>query len=134
MPANCEIRRRLRACGQSGIATCQYCGRRFCPEHGSRLNDGQEVCSRSACQGKRADLERYDEYRETVAKRNSDRLCGVEACDRQIGVQCSKCDGGFCSDHVAARTYESRRDGAAVTVRGSLCRYCTRRRKVWSKM
>ncbi len=130
----CEVRRRFRTCGRSAVATCQYCGRTFCEQHGSQLTDGQEICGRSICQQKRAELERHFLYKETVAARNRERLCGVASCGDRIGGQCSKCRGFFCLRHVEERELEERR-GFTVTRRpGSLCRHCDKRRRLWSKV
>lgn len=133
MITSCEFRRRFRACGLPGIAICQYCGRSFCGQHGARLADGQEICARSVCQRKKADLERHFAYRESVAQRNHERLCGDANCGQAPAGQCSKCRGLFCSRHLEKREIEQRRGGTVVRVRGSLCHHCLNRRRLWSR-
>lgn len=133
MITNCELRRRFRACGQAGIAICQYCGRSFCEEHGARLRDGQEICSRPICAQKRADLEEHTAYKQAVAQRNAERSCGREGCERQVSGQCSKCAGLFCAAHLDERAIEERRGATVVRVWGSLCPHCAKRRRLWSK-
>lgn len=134
MITSCEFRRRFRRCGQPGIAICQYCGRSFCGQHGSRLADGQEICRRPICRRKRADLEQHFAYKESVARRNHERLCGNANCGQPPAGQCSKCQGLFCIRHLGQRELEERRSGAVARVRGSLCRHCRWRRVVWSQV
>ncbi len=134
MVMTCQVRRRFRTCGQSGVATCQYCGRTFCDEHGSRLADGQEICSRSTCQQKKAELERHFLYKEVVAVRNSEQLCGVASCDQRIAAQCSKCRGLFCLRHLEERELEKRRGSSVTRQMGSLCRHCDKRRRLWARV
>lgn len=133
MVTACEIRRRFRACGRPRVALCQYCGRSFCGEHGTRLADGQEICTRPTCERKRADVERHLVYKEVAARRNSERLCGDVACGRQPQGQCSKCGCFFCLRHVEERVLEERQGATVVRRRASLCGHCIRRRSLWSK-
>jgi len=131
---SCEVRQRFRNCGQPGIAICQYCGQSFCAQHGARLADGQEICSRSTCQRKKADLERHFAYKEGVGRRNEERRCGEADCDEWPGGQCSKCGGLFCPRHLEQREVEQRRSATTTRVRGSLCRHCRKRRNLWSQV
>lgn len=133
MVTTCEVRRRFRVCGQPGVAICQYCGRSFCAEHGGRLRDGQEICSRPTCQRKKADLERHLVYKEAVARRNRERLCGNGGCGQRPAGQCSKCRGFFCFRHLEERETEEGRGATVVRRRASLCRHCSRRRSLWSQ-
>lgn len=130
----CEIRQRFRACGQPGIAICQYCGRSFCKEHGGRLADGQEICSRSTCQRKWEDLERHFVYREAVAVRNRERLCGHEDCGKRPSGQCSKCQGLFCLRHLEERQIAEGRGAVRARLRSSLCGHCLKRRDLWAQV
>jgi hypothetical protein len=116
------------------MAVCQYCGRSFCAAHGERLDDGQEICGRSTCQWKKADLERHFLYRDAVAERNGGRRCGAPDCAEAPGAQCSKCKGLFCIRHLTEEDIEERRAQGVVRVRGTLCGHCRRRRGLWSKV
>ncbi len=131
MTASCEFRRLFRTCGQPGIAICQYCGDGFCEEHGVRQADGQEICGRSLCQRKKADLEEHLVYKRSVTQRNGERLCGDASCGQAPAGQCSKCRGFFCLDHVEGREIEERRGSAVIRVRGALCSHCHQRQRVW---
>lgn len=133
MVTTCEFRRRFRTCGEPGIAICQYCGSTFCARHGGRLADGQEICARSTCQQKKADLERHLVYKEDVVRRNHERLCGEAGCQQRPGGQCSKCGGFFCLSHVENREIEERQGTTSVRVRSSVCGHCFKRRNIWSK-
>ena len=134
MVTTCEFRRLFRTCGQPGIAICQYCGSTFCTRHGTRLAEGQEICARSTCQRKKADLEQHFVYKEDVVRRNRERLCGEADCEQRPGGQCSKCSGLFCLRHVENRQIEERRGAASVRVRSSVCGHCFKRRSLWSKL
>lgn len=132
MITSCGFRHLLRTCGRPGVALCQYCGDSFCEQHGAGQADGQEICNRPLCQRKKADLERHLAYKESVARRNGERLCGEANCGRAPAGQCSKCRGFFCVSHLEAREIEERRGSTVVRVRGSLCRPCVKRRRLWS--
>lgn len=132
MDRACELKRRFRVCGARANGLCQYCGRAFCPEHGWRLDDGQEICSRSVCRRKKEDLEQHFAYKEAVGKRNQRQLCGSDCEERPAG-ECSKCGGLYCYRHLEERELEQRRGSTVVRVRGSLCRHCNKRRRLWSR-
>ena len=134
MVGQCEIRGILRTCGRPGVAVCQYCGRTFCDDHGERLADGQEICHRSTCQAKKADLARHTEYKAAVAQRNDRRLCGQDECEASPVGQCSKCRGLFCLAHLEERTFDERRGSKTVQRVGSLCQHCARRRSLWAQV
>ena len=134
MVGTCEIKRRFRACGRPGVAVCQYCGRSFCDQHGARQEDGQEICTRSICERKKANLDQHVIYQEAVARRNGEQLCGDETCERRMSGRCSKCGGFFCLSHLEERVVEVRRGSTAAEQRASLCRHCVKRRDLWSKM
>lgn len=133
MITSCQVQRRFRRCGQPGVAICQYCGRSFCEQHGDRLADGQEICDRANCQRKKADLAQHFVYKESVARRNHEGLCGAVGCDQPATGQCSKCRGFFCLRHLQDREIEERHGSTAVRVRGSLCLHCLKRRRLWSQ-
>lgn len=133
MTASCGIHRWFRTCGQPGAGLCQYCGRTFCERHGDRLADRQEICVRKSCQRKKADLARHVLYKESVAQRNGERLCGSAGCGRAPAGQCSKCRGLFCFAHLEDRQIEERRGSTTVRVHGSLCHHCLKRRRLWAQ-
>jgi hypothetical protein len=133
MITSCQVQRLFRTCGRPGVAICQYCGRSFCEQHGDRLADGQEICRRTSCQKKKADLAQHFVYKESVARRNDERLCGAADCVRPPTGQCSKCRGFFCLRHLQDQEIEERRGSTAVRVRGSLCHNCHKRRRLWSQ-
>jgi len=130
----CELKRSFRACGVPGMAVCQYCGRSYCASHGERLADGQEICQRPTCQRKKADIERHFAYKDGVTQRNGGRLCGYEDCAEAPGLQCSKCKGLFCVRHLTEEAIEERRAEGVVRVRATLCRHCSKRRGLWSRV
>lgn len=134
MVTTCETKRRFRTCGQLGVAVCQYCGRSFCEQHGGLLSDGQQVCARSRCSQKVSDLEQHILYKQTVAGRNHERLCGEAGCSIGAGGQCSKCDGLFCLSHLQQRVVEKRQGTGTMSGPGSLCRHCLKRRSLWARM
>jgi hypothetical protein len=129
----CEHRRFFHTCGQPGVAICQYCGDTFCGQHGSRLADGQEICYRPRCRRKKDDLDRHGIYKESVVRRNNERLCGDPSCDQPPAGQCSKCHGVFCHHHLEEQEIEVRRGPTVRRVRGSLCGHCRDRRRLWAR-
>jgi hypothetical protein len=130
---SCQIKGRFRACGKPGAAVCQYCGRTFCEVHGMRLDDAQEVCARSTCQEKKADVERFMLYKGTATDRNERGGCGTAACGSAPGGQCSKCQALFCIEHLSEHEIEIWQGGSMVSVRGALCPYCVSRRRLWER-
>jgi len=132
MSTTCEVSQRFRRCGRPGVAVCQYCGRSFCEQHGSRLDDGQEICRSPRCERKRVDVERHFAYRDAVAARNEARSCGEPACNRPPEGQCGKCQGLFCAGHLRPREIEEHRAHGSALVRASVCRHCDKRRALWS--
>lgn len=127
----CEVKRFMRVCGQPGLAVCQYCGRAFCERHGGRHDDGQEICARDRCQRKKVELQEHFAYKNNVAARNREQLCGEPNCRAFGEGQCSKCGGLFCRGHLEAMQIEEGRGLQTVVLRASLCRHCRRRRKLW---
>jgi hypothetical protein len=133
-PGACELRRGLSACGRQADGTCQYCGRTFCVEHGSRLDDGQEICSRSNCEKKRRDIIAFDTYKGLAAGENANGTCGEPSCRLAPTSECAKCRAGFCTPHVRTRDIEEYRAGRTIERRAMLCSYCDGRRGLWKKM
>jgi hypothetical protein len=133
MSNSCDLRRGLRSCGRAASGVCQYCGRTFCDDHGVRLDDGQEICSRSTCDQKRLDIIAFAEYKVLVATVNDGGACGHDGCSLAPTSECAKCRGQFCSAHVQVRDIEEHRAGRTLEKRATLCRHCDKRRNLWSK-
>ena len=134
MMTKCEMRRRLFGrCGRSGVGICQYCGRSFCQEHGSRLEDGQEICARDICRRKHEELKEHFAYKEDVSGRNAGGACGHDGCENRPTGQCSKCGGLFCLGHLEEQEVEQGRGLTTRVVRASLCPHCRRRRALWTR-
>src|SRR5581483_12497966 len=91
---------RFRRCGDEAAGVCQYCGEAFCAAHGSVYEDGQEVCRRSRCAAKYADVARFLAYKARALQRNAFGACGEEGCLGKFFGQCSRCKAVFCVDHV----------------------------------
>ena len=98
--ATCQVKGMLTACGAKATAQCVYCGRTFCSKHGEIMKDSYEVCTRKICVTKKQDLQVHMLYKDAVLQRNLERLCGIEACDTALQVQCNRCKGYFCSSHT----------------------------------
>lgn len=132
--STCEMKSGLfGGCRGAAVAVCQYCGRSFCEAHGVRLEDGQEICARKRCQEKRSDLARHLAYKEAVAERNRQGLCGVAECHTRYGGQCSKCHGFYCLRHLQERQELVRKGMTTVARPASMCDHCWKRRPLWSR-
>lgn len=130
----CEVRGFLRRCRSEALGLCQYCGRRFCAEHGVRYADGQEICGRKVCQQKAAELPHHLEYKAQVRQLNSQGHCGISGCVAPPWGQCSACGCFFCREHVQPRT-RTVRVGMVIERRPTfMCDHCwDRRRRIWSR-
>ncbi len=101
--------------------------------HGSRREDGSEVCTRSVCQDKHADLALHLEWRARAVDRSNRGFCGMEGCDGERWGQCSKCHAIFCERHLQDRD-ERVRSGTFVLSRpASMCDHCAARNRLWSQ-
>lgn len=120
-------------CPEEPEAQCQYCGRWFCGQHGTRYEDFQEVCGRETCQAKYADVESYKPYKRRALLRNREGLCGVEACSAALWGGCSKCEAVYCETHVALK-YEQRRQGRRTWKQPVMvCPTCAARLALWAR-
>ena len=113
------------------MGLCQYCGRPFCPKHGQRQADGQEICSRRFCIAKRDDLVVHLVYKDVVDARNETEKCGIDGCNNAIGGQCIRCRGFYCGRHVEGREERIYQNQVLVPQLASLCRHCWQRRPIW---
>lgn len=118
------------ACGRGAIASCVYCGRKFCDQHGERGADHIDTCSRRACRKKQRDVLAHLEWKQRVGQANRGAICGIEECRERMRHRCSRCQLMFCGDHVRAMRVISRssmRDQGRAVV----CDHCRSRRRVW---
>lgn len=115
------------------MGVCQYCGRFFCPDHGQRLDDGQEVCRRSVCDSKRLDMIAFESHKAGAARKNESGACGDPSCSLPAPSECAKCHAAFCPSHLTPREIEEYRAGRTILRLASLCRFCDKRRKLWAK-
>ena len=130
----CEIGSFLRRCKAQGVATCQYCGRTFCPEHGMFLEENQEICLREPCQAKRVDLEKHLVWKARAIQRSVAGHCGIDGCIEAPSGQCSKCRALFCTVHISERDQTTREGRTSVTKRVAMCEHCWQRRTIWTKV
>ena len=96
----CEQRGHLRACRRGLAGQCQYCARGFCGEHGERFGEGEEVCQRSLCQAKKADLARHVAFRAEARERNAAGECGMPGCASAEATDCQRCGSSYCVAHL----------------------------------
>jgi hypothetical protein len=127
----CEIKALLRACGDTAIGQCVYCGRPFCQRHGVTGEDGEEVCSRKNCVAKKEDLVRHLVYKEGVLRRNRQRLCGLENCQNSFTGQCSRCKLYYCGRHRFPGSEQVFDGQVRIDRPAMLCRHCQQRRPIW---
>jgi hypothetical protein len=120
-------------CARDSVATCQYCGRAFCLDHGVVQHDGQEICTRKECVAKRDDLLRHLAYKTVVGSRNDALTCGINDCGEELAAQCVRCQGFFCGFHVHGRDEPVLENRVKVVRTASLCEHCWARRGIWTK-
>jgi hypothetical protein len=75
----------------------------------------------------------FAEYKVTVALTNEDGVCGHSGCSSGHTSECAKCRGSFCTAHIQVRDIEEYRAGRTIEKRATLCRFCDKRRDLWSK-
>jgi hypothetical protein len=120
----------LRRCKALGTASCVFCGNRFCPEHGQRVEASFDVCARPRCEQKLEDQRGHERYRQQVEQKNRFGLCGVDACETRYEDTCSRCQRYFCDQHISVRDYPPTRQSAGGPA--SVCAHCWLRRKLWA--
>lgn len=98
-----------------------------------RLANGEEICSRSLCQAKHADVEQHLAYREAALTRSAHGFCAEEGCQQPRWGQCSKCQALFCEQHLHDRDENVRRGLGSAPRPASLCDHCWARRKLWRR-
>jgi hypothetical protein len=125
--ARCQIKGMISACGATATAQCVYCGRPFCHKHGEVMDDGYEVCTRKICVEKKQELRVHMVYKGFVLERNRGRQCGIEVCETEFQVQCSRCRGYFCLGHTTP-WLETVTEQPERT-----CAHCLRRRPLWER-
>ncbi len=128
---HCAHRSRWRRCGQPAIGMCQYCGGGFCTDHGEQFNVHEEVCARSRCQAKKADLAAHLEFRASARQRNATALCGEPACATPPHARCERCTAEYCAQHLQQQEITDSRSGEMRMA--ILCRHCRSRIPLWTK-
>ena len=129
----CQLKSGLFGCNGAQHGRCVYCGRIFCARHGVLLEEGAEVCARRECDAKRLDLQEHLSYKDTAQGRNSDRLCGLQACESALEAQCHRCRAYFCLGHLEAHEDIVQDEGARLPRMVRMCRHCHVRRAIWAK-
>ncbi len=118
------------ACLNDAIASCVYCGRKFCDEHGERGPDHIDTCSRKACRKKLADVLAHQQWKQRGQEQNVGAICAVEECGERMGHRCNRCQLMFCIEHVRNMRMVSRssmRDQGRIVV----CGHCRGRQGIW---
>ena len=130
----CQYKRRFSRCKNEATGLCQFCGRVYCPEHGTFDEDGSEVCAREVCRLKHQDLPNHMVWRDAALDRSNRGFCGMPDCESGRWGQCSKCQALFCERHLQTRS-ERVRDGSITFSRpASMCDHCAARNKLWSRI
>ena len=118
------------ACTNDAIASCVYCGRKFCDEHGERGPDHIDTCSRRACRKKRADVLLHQAWKQGGEAMNRGAICAVEECEERMRHRCSRCLLMFCIEHIRNMRMVSR-SGMRDQGRAVVCDHCRGRRGIW---
>ena len=122
-----------RACGAEPIGQCVYCGAPFCADHGELHADHYEVCSRTTCRAKFADIRAHREWVLERQGRNASAMCAEDGCSDRMEHLCERCRLRFCHAHVKSGTViEQRSDPPRrERVAAIMCGHCTARRRLW---
>ena len=121
-----------RPCEHPAIATCVYCGRGFCAQHGERGRDYTDTCSRKACRTKFLDVMAHQEWKQANYKSNKVSVCAREECSQRMRHQCSRCRLMFCDEHVEDfRVERNPRTATVRLTRALICEHCRSRRRLW---
>lgn len=120
-----------RACGREAVTACVYCGQPFCPDHGERGADYQDVCHRKACAAKLRDLEAHTAWRREVMVANQVSICAHIECGDRMRFSCSQCRLLFCELHVREHDVKDTREQPPRKIRMLVCSHCIERRRVW---
>ena len=129
----CEQRGRLRACRRGLAGQCQYCARGFCGEHGERFGEGEEVCQRSRCQAKKADLARHVAFRAEARERNAAGECGMPGCASAEATDCQRCGPSYCVAHLQETIGTVMHQGEPGSDVFRLCVHCVERAAIWER-
>lgn len=120
-----------RGCGAPPIGQCVYCGSPFCVDHGELGVDYHEVCSRTSCRRRYADVQSHRSWIEARAPRNETAMCAEDACMDRMEHQCQRCRLRFCDAHVRASDVVDRRQEQPQKMRLLMCAHCIERRRLW---
>lgn len=128
----CQNGRWWRRCGAPHAGSCQYCGQRFCLDHGEIFADGQTICAGAICRAKYQDVIAFKGYKQQVLQRNTTQECGAGGCGSPLWGVCSKCTGSFCEGHLSVHN-ERTRAGRSIRQRPlSVCPDCAQRLSLWA--
>lgn len=118
------------ACLNDVIASCVYCGRRFCEQHGERGPDHSDTCSRRICRKKQRDVLAHLEWKQDGEGKNRGAICAIELCEERMRHRCSRCQLMFCFEHVRNMRVVSA-SGMRDRGRAVVCDHCRGRRGIW---
>jgi hypothetical protein len=117
-------------CLNEAVASCVYCGRRFCADHGERGPEFIDTCSRRGCSKKQRDVVEHLEWKQGGSDKNRGAICATEDCGERMRHRCSRCLLMFCVEHVRNMRMVSEsgmRDQGQIVV----CQHCRSRRGIW---
>ncbi len=120
-----------RRCDRAAAASCVYCGRPFCADHGDRGPDYTDTCSRKACRAKRRDVREHLAWKQRVRESNRISVCALEDCENRMRHQCSRCRLAFCEEHVKVFRVVVPGVTTGQPTRALVCEHCLGRRKLW---
>ncbi len=115
------------------IGQCQYCARGFCDEHGSILDDGQEICVEQRCQRLRVDVAEHLVFKAEARLRNEEGRCSEPACPQQHAMRCDRCNCRFCEDHLRQVIMTVTRGGEMQSEAAAICDHCRARLPLWNE-
>ena len=130
----CEHRSRLGPLGRCRrplLGQCQYCAQGFCEAHGSRLDDGQEICSAKRCGRKRDDVAAHLVFKADAAERNAAGSCGLPGCGAEPAIGCDRCGRKFCAPHTGQVMLSAARGAGREAEVLKLCAHCRERLALW---
>ena len=121
-----------RACGAPPVGQCVYCGEPFCERHGELGADHHEVCSRSSCRTRYADVQRHLAWVAQCRPRNDISMCAEDGCMERMAHQCQRCHLRFCEAHMRASDIVDRLQHPPRRMRLLMCGHCIDRRRIWN--
>lgn len=120
-----------RVCKNSFLGQCVYCNLRFCERHGVIGSNYLEVCNRSECLAKKADVEMHLQWKIRVRVANEEQVCAIESCNSFMEIQCNRCQLFFCKFHLKVADIMEFGTGNSQKISAVLCDHCFARRIIW---